>query len=179
MSLHSHLWHVAVCPSHIINVSTAHMQQAEESALTSPSSCIIHEALQRKQFRRAARYTGRATPTDDGIKIKQLNIYTLRSKSTSRLQNGGGPFTRWRVVCCRTCEQFRRLPTRAFTCWFWHKCTSNDGCEDEEMIRKGQSEASLAANVMFWNELWCLRVVRAITDVCSLWPFYITESDGN
>lgn len=33
-------------------------EQEVETALTSPSSWIIHEALQRKQFRCSARYTG-------------------------------------------------------------------------------------------------------------------------
>ena len=51
------------------------MKPTEEAALTSPSSWIIHEALQRKQFRRAGRYTDlslrRATPTEIKIQTHQ------------------------------------------------------------------------------------------------------------
>lgn len=93
----------------------------------------------------------RVIPTDSGIKIQKHQYFKLRSKSASRLRDGGGPFTLQRVMWCRTCECFRGPPTCAFTERLWRNDRFYGGCTAEEKVRKGQSGASLAAYALFWN----------------------------
>lgn len=105
ISFHNHT--CDVCSPALITHTCIHCirKAAEETPLTSPSSWIIHEALQRKQFRRSADTRRSSQPSGSHRrpdKNTDASIFIL-----SHHEKGGGPFTLRQVMWCRACEQFR------------------------------------------------------------------------